>query len=151
VVAAVHGAAAGAGLALVLATDLVVSSPTARYTMAYANLGLTPDCGVAYLLPHVVGLRRAFDLALNGRVLPAEEALDWGLVSEVADDPLTRATALARTIADGASNALGHARRLLRSAYEGPRDTHAEDEARTISAAISTHEAQALIAKFTNR
>lgn len=88
VVAAVQGAAAGAGLALVLNADLVIASDAAVFLSAYAAVGLTPDCGVSYLLPRVVGPRRAAQLAIEGRVLTAAEALEWGLVTDVvaADD-----------------------------------------------------------------
>lgn len=83
VVAAVQGAAAGAGLALALNADLVIASDRSVFLSAYAGVGLTPDCGVSHLLPKVVGPRRAAELALTGRVLSAAEAQDWGLVNTV--------------------------------------------------------------------
>lgn len=151
VVAAVQGAAAGAGLAFVLSADLVVAAPDARFTMAYANIGLTPDCGVSYLLPRVVGLRRALALTLTRATLDATEASEWGLVTSVADDPVASAAELADTIAGGPATALGQARRLLRTAYDVPRPEHADDESATISASVSTPEAVELIRRFTDR
>lgn len=153
VVAAAQGAAAGAGLALILTADLVVTGASAKFSTAYADIGLTPDCGVSYLLPRVVGLRHALDLTLNRRTLTADEALDWGLVSEVVDDAAvsSRATEVALSIAEGPTTALGQARRLLRSSYELPREQHAADEAVTIAASVTTAEARELIQRFTHR
>jgi 2-(1,2-epoxy-1,2-dihydrophenyl)acetyl-CoA isomerase len=69
--------------------------------MAFANIGLTPDRGVSYLLPRVVGLRRALDFTLNRRVLTADEALRWSLVNAIADDQAEAAVHVARKISDG--------------------------------------------------
>jgi len=153
VTAAVQGAVAGAGLALVLTADLVVSAPSTKYTMAYANIGLTPDCGVSYLLPRIVGPRLAIQLTLERRVLDAPQALEWGLITSIADDAQADAAELAVLLAreHGVSQALGQARRLLRGAYDDPRETHAADEARTIAAAVATEPAQALLRAFTSR
>jgi 2-(1,2-epoxy-1,2-dihydrophenyl)acetyl-CoA isomerase len=151
VVAAVQGAAAGAGLAFVLSADIVISAPGAKFSMAYANIGLTPDCGVSYLLPRVVGLRRALALTLMQRTLVAQEAEDWGLVSALAEDPIAAAAELAASIATAPAVALGHARKLLRAAYDLPREQHALEEAGTIAASVQTPEAVALIQAFTSR
>jgi len=78
VVAAVQGAAAGAGLAVMLAADIVIGASTSKYLTAYAGVGLTPDCGLSWQLPRAVGQQRALEMALTGRVLSAEEARDWG-------------------------------------------------------------------------
>jgi 2-(1,2-epoxy-1,2-dihydrophenyl)acetyl-CoA isomerase len=153
VVAAVQGAAAGAGLGFVLAADLVISARSTKYTMAFSNIGLTPDSGVSYLLPQVVGLRRALGLAVAQRVLDSFEALEWGLVSEVVDDEAAheRALTLARHIADGPARALGQTRRLLRASAFMTRDEHAEAEARGVASAVTTPEAATLIEQFLRR
>lgn len=153
VVAGVHGAVAGAGLGFVLAADLVVADRSTKFTMAFAGIGLTPDSGVSYLLPRVIGLRRALDLTLGQRVIDAETAQTWDLVSAVVDDGTAteRALEFGRTIAAGPAAALGQARRLIRSGLEASRDAHAADEARTISAAVVGAEATALIDAFVNR
>ncbi|MGC9667590.1 enoyl-CoA hydratase/isomerase family protein [Planosporangium sp. 12N6] len=150
VVAGVHGAVAGAGLAFVLNSDIVVAGRSTKFLMAYAGIGLTPDCGVSYLLPRVIGTQRALDLALTGRVLTAEEALAWGLVTEVVDEHLVheRTAEIASRLADGPANALGQAKRLIRSSYEVARERSAEDEAKTIAAAVETKEAQRLVEQF---
>lgn len=153
VVAGVHGAVAGAGLAFVLNADVVVAARSTKFRMAYSGIGLTPDCGVSYLLPRAVGTQRALELALTPRTLTAEEAHDWGLVTEVADDDALadRAGELAEALAAGPVSALGQAKRLIRSSFEVSREHSAADEADTIAAAVSTSEAQRLIEQFTQR
>ena len=118
VVAAVTGSVGGAGMSLVAACDLVVASRAAKFTMGYTRAGLVPDGTSSFYLSRVVGLRRAAELMLTNRTLTAAEALDWGLVTEVAepDEVPARAAALASTMASGATGALGGAKRVL---YEG--------------------------------
>jgi 2-(1,2-epoxy-1,2-dihydrophenyl)acetyl-CoA isomerase len=153
VVAAVQGAAAGAGLAVVLACDVVVSGRGTKFLTAYAGVGLTPDCGLSWLLPRAVGQQRALELALTGRVLTAEEARDWGLVTTVVDDAELeeQATVLAVRLATAPPFALGQARRLIRSSWTVSRAESGADEARTIARAVTTPEAQALVARFAGR
>lgn len=150
VVAAVHGAVAGAGLALMLSADLVVAARGTKLLMAYAAVGLTPDCGVSWLLPRAVGQQRALELALTGRALTADEAHGWGLVTRVVDDGahLDEGLALATQLADGPSHALGQAKRLVRSSFEVVRERSGVDEAETIERAVATPEAVALIDAF---
>jgi 2-(1,2-epoxy-1,2-dihydrophenyl)acetyl-CoA isomerase len=153
VVAGVRGAVAGAGLAVMLTADVVVAARSTKFVMAYAGIGLTPDCGASYLVPRAIGQQRALDFALTGRVLTADEALDWGLVSYVVDDEdVERKVAeMARTWADSAPAALGQARRLIRSSWDTPGREQGADESATISAAVTNEEAQRLVAAFTGR
>ncbi|MEX0158692.1 enoyl-CoA hydratase/isomerase family protein [Microbacterium sp. LMI11-1-1.1] len=154
VIAAVHGAVAGAGLGLVLAADIVVAARGTKFATAYAGIGLTPDCGVSFLLPRVIGLRRALEISLLGRVIRAEEAVEWGLASMLASDAMHAAAdieRIAETLASGPAPAFGQARRLLRAGSERSRSEHGEDEARTISAAVRTPDAQRLIQHFLDR
>lgn len=153
VVAAVQGAAAGAGLAVVLSADVVVSGAGAKFLTAYAGVGLTPDCGLSWLLPRAVGQQRALELALTGRVLSAAEARDWGLVTTVVEDDELEAaaTGLAAKLATKPPFALGQARRLIRSSWTATRAETGADEAQTISQAVTTPEARTLVAKFAGR
>lgn len=153
VVAGVRGAVAGAGLAVMLSADVIVASRATKFVMAYPGIGLTPDCGVSYLLPRAVGQQRALDLALTGRVLSADEALDWGLVTSVVDDDQVETTVdeIARSWADSAPAALGQARRLIRSSWDTTGPEQGADESATISAAVAGDEAQRLVAAFTQR
>jgi 2-(1,2-epoxy-1,2-dihydrophenyl)acetyl-CoA isomerase len=153
VIAAVQGAVAGAGLAVVLNADVVVASRSTKFLTAYAGIGLTPDCGVSYLLPRAVGQQRALELALTGRVLSADEALEWGLIAQVveADDLATVADELVVRVASGAVAALGDAKRLIRSSFEMPRAQSAAAEVDSIAHAVTRDEAISLIEAFTKR
>lgn len=150
VVAGVHGAVAGAGLALMLSCDVVVSGRGTRFLTAYGGVGLTPDCGASWLLPRAVGQQRALELFLTGRVLSADEALAWGLVGTVVDDGVVaeRALAVAARLAEGPSWALGQARRMVREAWTTSRADSGADEARTIARAVVSDEAAGLMARF---
>src|SRR5262249_1171602 len=86
VLAAVNGAAAGAGFSLVNAFDPVLAGESARFTVAYTGVGLTPDGSSTYFLPRRIGLSRALELTLTNRLLTAREALDWGIVNRVVPD-----------------------------------------------------------------
>ncbi len=120
---------------------------------AYPGIGFTPDCGLSYLLPRAVGQQRALELLLTGRRLTADEALGWGLVSEVVDDGggARRAAQLAAVLAGGPQFALGQARALARSSWETPRSAVGLEEARVIAEAVGHPDAQARIAAFTSR
>ncbi|HSW08959.1 enoyl-CoA hydratase/isomerase family protein [Aquabacterium sp.] len=104
VIAAVDGAAYGAGFGLALAADFVLASPRARFCLSFMRVGLGPDFGAVYTLPRVVGVQRAKELMLSAREVDAEEALKLGIVMEVlpAESLMPRARALARSFA-GAS------------------------------------------------
>jgi 2-(1,2-epoxy-1,2-dihydrophenyl)acetyl-CoA isomerase len=151
VVAAVHGAVACAGLALMLSCDVIVSAPGTKFVFAYPGIGFTPDCGVSYLLPRAVGQQRALAFALVGEPATADEALEWGLVSEVVEGPEARASDLAAGFAAGPATALGNVRRLLRQGWEMSRAETGAEEARTITEMVRGQEAQALIARFVAR
>jgi 2-(1,2-epoxy-1,2-dihydrophenyl)acetyl-CoA isomerase len=153
VIAAVQGAVAGAGLAVVLNADVVIASRSTKFLTAYAGIGLTPDCGVSYLLPRAVGQQRALELALTGRVLTADEALEWGLIARVveADDLKSAAEELVARVASGAVAALGDAKRLIRSSSEMPRAQSAAAEVDSIANAVTRDEAITLIEAFTRR
>src|SRR5712691_226682 len=86
VVAAVNGAAAGIGLSLALACDLVVAPESSYFLLAFVNIGLVPDGGSSVLVPSRIGFARAAELALLGERLPASKALDWGLINRVWPD-----------------------------------------------------------------
>lgn len=119
VVAAVHGHAAGAGMSLALASDLVLAAESARFTMAYTRVGLTPDGGSTYFLPRIVGRQRALELILTNRTLTAEEAAGWGIVARVVPDDalLVEAEGLARQLASGPTGAFAVAKRLVANSW----------------------------------
>jgi 2-(1,2-epoxy-1,2-dihydrophenyl)acetyl-CoA isomerase len=147
-VAAVQGAVAGGGLGLMLATDYIVASPSSRFVSKYANIGLTPDLGVSTLLPAAVGQRRALRLLLQDLTIDADTALDWGLVTEVADDPAERAAAIAASWLEGATAAYGQAKRLVRTGAHRSFADNLDDEAASIGARFDTEESKVRVAAF---
>ncbi len=153
VVAAVHGAAAGAGLSLACACDLVVAAESARFVMAYTNAGLTPDGSSTYYLPRLVGFKRAMELTLTNRRLSAQEAMEWGIVSRVVpdEDLAEEATSLASRLAAGATKALGASKRLLHSGWSETLETQMEHEARTIAEMARTADSREGIAAFVEK
>lgn len=115
-IVAFNGAAAGVGLTLTLPCDIRIAADTARFGFVFARRGLVPEAGSAWFLPRLVGLSQSLQWCLTGRVFPASEALDKGLVSELcpADELEARARALALEIAANcAPVSLGLTRRML--------------------------------------
>lgn len=119
IVAALDGVAAGAGVSLALACDFRVASPTAYFQLSFVKLGLSPDAGLTWLLPRLVGAARAAELAVLGADLPARDALSWGLVTRVAepDGHLDGALSLARELA-ATSSSVGAIKHALRRGAE---------------------------------
>ena len=103
-VAAVDGAAVGAGMSLALGCDVVIATPRARFSAIFVRRGLGLDMGLSWLLPRLAGARFAREAALSGRMIPAEEAMRHGLVSDVVDRDLLeeRAFRTAESLARGA-------------------------------------------------
>lgn len=120
VVAAVQGAAAGAGCALALAADLVVAGEGAYFLLAFANIGLVPDAGATWSVAKAVGRARAMEMALLGERIAARQALEWGLINRVVPDEelLTAAQALAGRLADAPTVALGMIRGAVNAALD---------------------------------
>ena len=120
VIASLHGAVAGAGIGIALAADLAIAADDTQFNLAYSRIGATPDVGTTWMLPRVIGLRRALEMALLSETYDAAEALRLGLVNRlVPRDALeTETEALARRLASGPTLAYGRAKRLLRAAGE---------------------------------
>lgn len=114
-IAAVDGAAYGAGFSLALVADFVIASPRARFCMSFMKVGLVPDCAAMYTLPRVVGVQRARELVLSAREVGAEEALKLGIAMEVvpADSLMSRAHALARSFTGASALAVSLVKREL--------------------------------------
>jgi 2-(1,2-epoxy-1,2-dihydrophenyl)acetyl-CoA isomerase len=149
VIAAVNGTAAGAGLGFVLMADLAIAARSAKFVSAYTGVGLTPDAGSSFLLPRVVGSKRAMELFLTNRVLDAPQALEWGLVNQVVDDEKLNetATALAARLAAGPVGAFGAVKRLLGEAEAGF-EAQLGRESRSIASRGTTAEGREGIAAF---
>jgi 2-(1,2-epoxy-1,2-dihydrophenyl)acetyl-CoA isomerase len=150
VVVAVNGVAAGGGMSIACAGDIVLAAESARFTMAYTKAGLVPDCGATHVLPRLIGLRRTQELMLTNRVLNAREAEAWGLVTRVVPDAhlLDEAVTLAEKLAEGPTSAFGGVKRLLMSSWTTAAEAQMELESREIAVASMTIDGKEGMAAF---
>lgn len=153
VVAAVQGAAAGAGMSLACGADFVLAADSARFTMAYTKIGLSVDGGSSFYLSRIVGMRRAFELMVTNRVLAAEEAMALGIVTRVVPAASLEAEAesFAATLASGATRALRAVKRLLREGWTESLETQLERETSEIAEAGRSADALEGIRAFVER
>ncbi len=153
VIVAVNGTAAGGGLSLALAGDLVLAGESAKLTMAYSKIAATPDGSSSYFLPRLIGLRRAMELYLTNRVLTAKEALEWGLVTRVVPDGelAGAAAALARELAQGPTRAFGGAKLLFHRSTHESLETQMELESQAIAASGHTEDFREGVTAFASK
>jgi 2-(1,2-epoxy-1,2-dihydrophenyl)acetyl-CoA isomerase len=153
VLAAVRGAAAGAGAALALACDLRVFADDAYVLMAFSNIGLVPDSGASWFLAQQVGYQRAFEMCATGRRVLANEALTHGLCERVvlADSLEDDVAALAATLAARPPLALGLTKRLLRRSLVAGLDELLELEAQLQRSAVATADHREGVAAFVEK
>ena len=113
--AAVNGAASGGGCNLALACDLVIAGESARFNQAFIKIGLVPDCGGTFILPRLVGRKRATELMITGDVISSSRALEIGMINAVVpDDELSsQALAMAEKLAQAPTVAIGRIKELL--------------------------------------
>tara|TARA_Y100000588_G_scaffold333355_1_gene372192 strand:- start:46 stop:843 length:798 start_codon:yes stop_codon:yes gene_type:complete len=130
VVAAVHGAVAGAGLSVAVACDLTIAADDAYFTLAYCNIGTSPDGGSTFALPRIVGVKKAMEIAMLGDRFDAQTALDHGLLNRVipTSDFENEVGALAKRLASGPTVALGHTKQLLNHSLNTTLETQLERE-----------------------
>jgi 2-(1,2-epoxy-1,2-dihydrophenyl)acetyl-CoA isomerase len=150
VVSAVKGVAAGAGFSLACAADMVIAAESARFTVAYTGVGLSPDGSCSFFLPRLIGLRRTQELMLTRRILEASEALDWNLVTRVVPDEDLRdeSLKLAAQLAAGPTRAFGSVKRLLLHSSGDHLESQMEVEARAIADAARSDDGKEGIAAF---
>jgi 2-(1,2-epoxy-1,2-dihydrophenyl)acetyl-CoA isomerase len=150
VIAAVNGAAAGAGLSFACACDLRIASDTASFIPAFINIGLVPDSGGSYFVTRILGPARAFEWLASGRKLPAAEAHAWGLVSEVveADAFQARAAEFAAQFAALPTRGIGMTKRLIDHALAATLERQLEREADLQTAATQTDDFKEGVAAF---
>lgn len=119
VIAAVRGPVAGIGFSIALACDLIIAAESAKFSQIFKNIGLIPDGGAVYFLTQRLGIARAKELVYTARMLPAQEALEWGIASRVVpDDQLEAAArAMAAEFAGSATHALALAKKMFESMY----------------------------------
>jgi 2-(1,2-epoxy-1,2-dihydrophenyl)acetyl-CoA isomerase len=150
VIAAVNGAAAGAGLSLACACDLRLAASSARFVPAFVNIGLVPDTGATYFVERLLGYSRAFEWLCSGRPLSAADAHAWGLVVEVVDDGrlARRAAELAEALAALPTRAIGLTKRLLDRAALASLDDQLELEADLQAEAAGSEDFREGVAAF---
>jgi len=137
---AVNGVAAGGGMSLALAGDLILATESARFTMGYTQIGASPDGSSSFFLPRLVGVKRALELTFLNRVLSAREAMEWGIVTQVFPDEQFQAGVrdLAAQLAQGPTQAYGRAKALFYSSSSETLETQMEHEAQLIAASGHT-------------
>ncbi len=130
VIASVNGVAAGAGANIALACDIVIAARSARFIQSFANIGLVPDSGGAWILPRLVGQARALGLALTGQPLGAEQAEAWGLIWRCVDDEqlVGETDALAAKFAAAPTAGLAETKRLIREGWASAMDAALDAE-----------------------
>jgi 2-(1,2-epoxy-1,2-dihydrophenyl)acetyl-CoA isomerase len=140
VIAAVNGAAAGAGLSFACVCDIRVAADTATFIPAFINIGLIPDSGGTYFVTRILGPARTFEWFVTGRRLTAAEAHAWGLVSDVveADALQARAAELAGKLAAAPTRAIGMTKRLVDQGWKATLNEQLEREAESQAAATQT-------------
>jgi 2-(1,2-epoxy-1,2-dihydrophenyl)acetyl-CoA isomerase len=150
VIAAVNGAAAGAGLSFALACDLRLAADSASFVPAFVNVGLVPDSGGTFFAVRLLGQSRAFEWLTSGRKLTAAEAHAWGLVSDVveADALPARVAELAATLAAMPTRAIGMTKRLLDGSPLRTLEEQLELEAQLQTAATQSEDFAEGVAAF---
>ncbi len=136
IVTAINGIAAGAGMSLALSGDIKIAARSASFLQAFARIGLVPDCGSSYILPRLIGQARALEMSLLAEALPAETALQWGMINRVVDDAalMTAAMEMATRLANG-PRSLGLIRKLYWDSLENDyaEQLRAESEAQKVA------------------
>jgi 2-(1,2-epoxy-1,2-dihydrophenyl)acetyl-CoA isomerase len=153
IIAAVNGAAAGAGFGLALACDIRVVASSAKMTAGYNRRALSPDAGVTYFLPRLVGASRAADILLSGRDIDAAEAERIGLAAAVVpDSEFSSAVAnYAARFADGPPNAYALTKRLLGTSLDSPIETQLERELAYIKTCFASNDVAEALRAFSEK
>ncbi len=143
VITAVNGPAAGLGFSYALAGDLIVAARSAFFVASFAGIGVTPDGGLSWMLPRMIGWARAKELLLLATRLSADRALEWGMINRVFDDPvfMEQTLALAHEVANGPTVALGLGRRLAWESWAHGYEQHLDQEERLQALAFDTQDA----------
>lgn len=116
----VHGACAGAGISLALASDLVMAAAETKFNLAYVGIGLSPDGGSTYFLPRHLGAKKAMEIFLTGMTFSAQEALDMGLINRVVDpgDLFEQGQAMAQMLAMGPTVAFARLKKMINQTFD---------------------------------
>lgn len=152
-IAAVNGAAAGAGANLALAADVVIASEAAVFIQAFTRIGLIPDAGGTYWLPRQVGVARAIGTALFAEPVPARQAADWGMIWEAVPEDGFEAhwRARATQLAQGPTLAYAKTKQAIRQSYDNDLQTQLSLEAALQGACGATHDFKEGVVAFVEK
>ena len=131
VLSAVNGVAAGGGVGVALAADMVIAARSAYFVQVFGpRLGIVPDCGCTWFLPRLVGRARALGLALLGEKLPAEQAAEWGLIWKCVEDGtlMDEVAAVAERLSKGPTKAYGYIKKAYAESQRNRLDEQLEYE-----------------------
>jgi 2-(1,2-epoxy-1,2-dihydrophenyl)acetyl-CoA isomerase len=150
VVACVHGSVAGVGMSFMMAADLVIAGANTKFTMAYNKIGISPDGGASYFLPHIVGSKKAAELILLSEIFDATTAQQLGLVNWVVDDAqLAEDTGkLLKKLAQGPTRTFANSKQLIQQASFHSLEQHLEAEAASFAQLSTTHDFRAGLSGF---
>ncbi len=153
VLASVHGAAAGAGMSLMMACDLAIAADDTVFTLAYTRIGTSPDCSGSFFLPRLVGLRRAMQIALMSERIDAATALDMGLVNWVvpAAELEAETARIAHRLATAPTRALAATKALLNQSLETALAEQLAAEAESFAACALTDDFAEGVAAFVDK
>jgi 2-(1,2-epoxy-1,2-dihydrophenyl)acetyl-CoA isomerase len=149
IVTAINGIAAGAGMSLALCGDIKIAAKSASFLQAFARIGLVPDAGSSYILPRLIGVARAMELSLLAERLPAETALQWGLINRLVEDVelMPKSLEMATSLANG-PRSLGMIRRMYWASLDNTLEQQLDLEAQEQKHAGMTEDHAEGIAAF---
>ena len=149
VVTAINGIAAGAGMSLALSGDIRIAARSASFLQAFARIGLVPDCGSSWILPRLIGMARAMELSLLAERLPAETALQWGMINRLEDDAalMPAAMQLAAGLAAG-PRSLGLIRKMYWESMENGYEAQLQLESKLQTEAALSQDYEEGVAAF---
>ena len=150
-IAAVKGNAVGVGTTMLLHCDIVIASPSAKFSMPFASLGLVPEAGSSYLFPQLVGYQRAAKIFLTGESFTAESAVEMGLVATVSTDPLGEALKIAEQLSNQPPQAMINTKALLKASKHDAVAAVMKAEFELFSLALQSEEAMEAFMNFMSK
>lgn len=153
VIAAVNGPAVGGGFALALACDLIIAAESANFNSHYVRIGMSPDAGMSWFLPRLVGDKRATWLMFTGEVVDAQKGYEMGFVNQVVDDDrlLHEARSFAKKLASSATLAIARTKELINRSWQESLESQMENEKQAIARLGHTEDVQEAITAFRDK
>jgi len=150
-IAAVKGNAVGVGTTMLLHCDVVVASPSAKFSMPFASLGLVPEAGSSFLFPQLVGYQRAARIFMTGESFDAPSAIEMGLVTSIENDPVKEAMKIAQQIAEQPPQAIINTKALLKAKSHDAVAAVMKAEFEIFAMSLQSEEAMEAFMKFMSK